>query len=153
MQALGPPIGADPPTEAEAALARESGPLLAKLLERQAEFQLQSPLEAATQAITVPRSAVQLLAQILAQMAQGHAVTLVPIRAELSTQRAAELLNVSRPFMVKLLDEGRLPYRKVGKHRRIRLVDVLAYKRRDDEERRVVLVRLASEGQALQMGY
>ena len=55
--------------------------------------------------------------------------------------------------MVKLLDEGRLPYRKVGKHRRIRLVDVLAYKRRDDEERRVVLERLASEGQALQMGY
>ncbi|MCA9543798.1 MAG: helix-turn-helix domain-containing protein [Myxococcales bacterium] len=103
--------------------------------------------------ITLPGEALHLLVRILTHMANGHAVTVMPVEAEVTTQKAAEMLGVSRPFLVGLLESGDIPFRKVGTHRRVRVMDVLDYKRRDDAERQQVLDELTAEGQALGMGY
>jgi excisionase family DNA binding protein len=103
--------------------------------------------------IELPAGAVALLQDILEAMAAGHGITMIPENAELTSVQAAELLSVSRPFLIKLLDEGALPYRKVGKHRRIRLEDVLAYKQRIDREREAVLDELVAQAQEEEMGY
>ncbi|MFN9460694.1 MAG: excisionase family DNA-binding protein [Acidobacteriota bacterium] len=91
--------------------------------------------------------------EILEAMAAGRGVTLVPENAELTTVQAADVLNVSRPFLIKLLEENALPHRKVGKHRRIRMEDVMAHKSRIDRDREAVLDQLAREAQEQGMGY
>lgn len=103
--------------------------------------------------VPLPRSAVRLLRQILAEMAEGNGVTIVPVAAELTTQQAADLLGVSRPFLVKELDEERLPFRWVGTHRRIQLDDLIRYRERKDAARHQALDALAQQAQELGMGY
>ncbi len=143
------------PTEADAELARESSRrLAARQLSRQRSIRIQVLDDGkAAETVVVPAAALRLLLHALTEMAQGNAVTLIPTHAELTTQQAADLLNVSRPYLVKLLDEGKIPCRTVGKYRRVRFDDLMAYKRKDDEARARIADQLAAEAQELKMGY
>ena len=104
-------------------------------------------------AIAVPPRVLRLFADLLGRMSQGQPVALVPYKYELTTQEAAALLNVSRPFVVKELEAGRIPFHKVGTHRRIAFDDLMAYKSRTREASEAALATLAQEAQDLDMGY
>jgi excisionase family DNA binding protein len=99
--------------------------------------------------LDLPPIVTRLLMNILRETAAGHAVTLVPLESEITTQQAAELLNVSRPYVVGLIDKGTLPARMVGNHRRLPLKDVLAYKADNRAKRRQTLRELAALDQEL----
>lgn len=111
------------------------------------------PGEAAGPKIALPASAIELLQQILAELANGNAVTVAPKHSYVTTQQAADMLNVSRPFLVGLLDDRAIPFKRVGNRRRIRLDDVLAYKRRDDVHREALLDELTAEAEDLGLEY
>jgi len=142
------------PTEVEAEQAKLSSRQLAVQFSDAQGFRLQIENNSKSgESLVLPRAAVRLLFRVFTEMAQGNAVTLIPIHAELTTQEAAELLNVSRPFVVKLLDEGTIPCRKVGTHRRVLFEDVMAYKRTIDSQRLKALEELAVIDQELGLGY
>ncbi|MBC8072509.1 MAG: helix-turn-helix domain-containing protein [Deltaproteobacteria bacterium] len=103
--------------------------------------------------VTLPPEALRLLVEVLGHMADGSLVTVLPLHAELTTQQAAEFLNVSRPHVVRLIDDGKIPHRKVGTHRRIKMLDVLEYKRREEAEAKDALTELAAEAQKHDLGY
>lgn len=103
--------------------------------------------------VTIPAVAFHLLEMILEEMAQGHSVALTPIDREVSTQKAADLLNVSRPHLVKLLESGKIPFRRVGTHRRVRTGDLLQYKMRMDADADRAFAELVAQAQELGMGY
>lgn len=105
----------------------------------------------ADRALVLPRGAVELLARVLAHMAAGEGVSVVPAHAELTTQQAADVLNVSRPYLINLLDTEEIEYRRVGKHRRIRAESLMEYKRRDDARRRDVADELSALTQELRL--
>ena len=133
-------------------LARDSSAALAKLLrDKPEEDRAQVRMDGLD--LILPRKAIELLRDILAEMAQGNAITLMPVQAELTTQEAANMLNVSRPHLIKLLESGELPYFKVGTHRRVRLNDLLAYKARRSEDSEQALQALVDQAQDLDMGY
>lgn len=103
--------------------------------------------------LTIPKKALSLLFHILSNMAQGKSITLIPSDAEVSTQQAADMLNVSRPHLVKLLEDGEIPFKKVGTHRRIELIQLIAYEKKVKENRNEKLDFLAKQAQDLNLGY
>lgn len=140
-------------TDHERVLAREASRRLSQLLAGPPATTLVCDADNPHDGIALPAAALGLLAQILGELAKGNPVTVLPHDAELSTQQAADLLRVSRPFVIKLVDEGQIPCRKVGLHRRIRLADVLRFKQNNERERDVALEQLQAEAQALNLGY
>jgi excisionase family DNA binding protein len=105
----------------------------------------------AQDALVIPRATVVMFAQILDLLAQGHGVQIIPKEVELSTQQAADMLNVSRPYLISLLESNRIPFRKVGRHRRIRFEDLMDYKRQDDLRRRTAAAKLAELSEDLDL--
>lgn len=101
------------------------------------------------EAIDLPEGIHDVLVSIVENLKAGNGVTVIPMHAELTTVEAAELLNVSRPFLIKQLEAGALPYHMVGTHRRLRLVDVLAYRDRMDEQAEKALEAMTSEAEDL----
>jgi excisionase family DNA binding protein len=95
--------------------------------------------------LELPRVVFRLLKDIVRNMQLGRAIVLIPENQQLTTQRAADLLGVSRPHLIKLLEAGELPYHKAGSHRRIYLEDLAAYQKRRDRERKAALNRIAKE--------
>lgn len=142
------------PTPQVAEQARVAIRGLARLRQQQASPTIRiQPDQGPGASVTIPAPAFELLLEILGQMANGNAVTIVPVHAELTTQQAADALNVSRPFLIHLLESGAIPHRKVGTHRRVRFADLMEYKRKDEARRRGVMDELTSEAQKHGLGY
>lgn len=106
-----------------------------------------------TSQIQIPASAMRLLFAALSEMARGNGVSLLPLNAELTTQEAADVLNVSRPYLVGLLEKGEMAFRKVGVQRRVLLREVIAYKTRTDIDRRAAIGEMVRLGQEIGIGY
>jgi excisionase family DNA binding protein len=143
------------PTPDESRLAEESSRRLARFMAAKPArpFRLSILSDDTPEEVSIPASAFRLLNDILTQMAKGNAVTLIPVHAELTTQQAADILNVSRPFLIEQLEKNLIPYRKVGTHRRILFKDVMEYKKAMDRERLTALDELSAQAQELGMGY
>jgi excisionase family DNA binding protein len=143
------------PAAREVAAATHGQRALAAYLSTQLETQQIQIFDEKNEAhaVELPTSALRLLVDILSELADGNAVKVVPIHAELTTQEAADLINVSRPHLVKLLEAGDLPFHKTGKHRRVRFSDLMAYKTAQEQASTVAMEELAAQAQALQMGY
>lgn len=118
-----------------------------------ASIQLRASEDGAEAVVNLPRAAFDLLIDMLSQLASGHAVTVVPVHAELTTQQAADLLNVSRPFLISLLESGQVPFHRVGNHRRVRFQDLMQYRRQQVADSKVAMTALAAEAERLKLGY
>ena len=99
------------------------------------------------QAVVIPDSIAATLSNVLKHIASGEMVSVIPYGAVLTTQKAADLLNVSRPFLTKLLESGEMPFHRVGRHRRVLAEDVLAYMNQRTEKREKGLALLQELGQ------
>ena len=140
-----------PPSAADVAMARESSRMLAGLGGRKLKVSLRRggkdlPVE-------LPAPAVEMLIKMLEELAEGKPVVLFPVDAQLTTQQAADLLGVSRPFIVEQMKAGKFAFRKVGTHRRISLLELMNYKRSMAEESNRAMNVLVAQAQELDMGY
>lgn len=142
------------PSETDQRTAREGRKVLKEYLAANGDGLIRLVSDGVEAEMRVPASVLRYLEEILSHLGRGQSVRVLPLDAELTTQQAADLLNVSRPYLITLLEEEKaIPFRMVGKHRRVRLLDALAYKRKFLEERAEVLRELAAQAQELGMGY
>jgi excisionase family DNA binding protein len=136
------------PTQEDAELAARASQVLAP----KAEAELKIKLDDGTE-LTLPKAATRLLHHLLTQMSLGNAVTLIPIHAELTTQEAADYLNVSRPFLIKLLETDRIPFHMVGTHRRVKFTELEVFRKRAEQERQAAMQELVDQARELGTGY
>jgi excisionase family DNA binding protein len=137
------------PSEAEAELARETKDILAPRIGKNVSLDLRAMNFQSEPTVKIPASAARLLVQILDEMSRGNAVKIVPVHAELTTQEAADLLNISRPTLIQMLEQGLIEYRKVGTHRRVPFAKAIEYKRKREADRRAALAELVAYDQEL----
>jgi excisionase family DNA binding protein len=143
------------PTPEVAELAKLSSQQLSTLIETNNKTQkidIQGK-DGNIHAIELPVNMLYLLLEALTQLGEGNAVNLTPIHSELTTQEAADLLNISRPSLIKLLDEKQIPYHRVGNRRKVKFTDVSSYKDKIDKKRRKTLDELSDLDQELGLGY
>ncbi len=138
------------PSDEESAQAREAGRQLARLLQGERPLRLVTE-DNRHEMISIPPGAVRLFVDILTQLGQGRAVTIVPGKVELTTQDVADYLNVSRPYVVKLIESGKLPARLVGTRRRVSFSDLIKFDEEDRKARRAALDELARIDQDLKL--
>lgn len=139
------PVAAPPEQQAQVvALSRALEGMAPAPKRRAPKCQLVGPKG---ESIALPESVFYVLERVAEVMAKGDSITVVPVGREVTTQQAADLLNVSRQYLVRLLDEGRIPFRRTGKHRRLRIEDVLSYKDQNDKDRRAGLRELTRMSQ------
>jgi excisionase family DNA binding protein len=143
------------PNDTERELAAKSSRSLAGHLNGlvEARLRLTKKGKSTVDDVLLPKAALKLLVDLLKEMARGNAVTLMPVHAELTTQQAADLLQVSRPFLIGLLDNGEIPFRKVGTHRRVLFKDLMSYRQAVDAKRSGALDELTKQAQELNLGY
>jgi len=137
------------PTEEETEISKESSRILASHISEGVCHLKKVEADGSEETVTIPAAAYRLFIDILTQMSQGNAVTIIPIHAELTTQEASDLINVSRPFLIKQLEEGVIPYHKVGTHRRVRFTDLMEYKTNIDVARSKVLDEIVAISEEL----
>ncbi|ODT13558.1 MAG: DNA-binding protein [Mesorhizobium sp. SCN 65-12] len=138
------------PSANDAELAAQASRHLSRAKQEGAELRVQVD---GGETLRLPKAVSELLYHLLTEMAQGNAVTLFPIHAELTTQEAADYLNVSRPYLVRLLEGGKLKFHMVGTHRRVKFKDLEAFRKAADDERQRAMDELAAQAQELGMGY
>jgi excisionase family DNA binding protein len=141
------------PTKREQKMASESVVNFTTAVFRRKSDTVNIIIQESNESFIIPRKALEFLSHILSLMAEGKAISLIPSESELSTQQAADMLNVSRPHIVKLLEQGIIPFKKAGSHRRILLEDLLNYAGQQKETRRKSLKFLAEQAQELNLGY
>lgn len=141
------------PDSRDIELAARSSQKLAALFAKKKENEPVTIHIADGEGISLPFGAIKLLIGLLFEMASGNAVTLIPIHKSLTTQEAADLLNVSRPYLIKLLEKGEIPFEKVGSHRRIKAEDLFKYRSHLDEDKSAALDELSEQAQDLDLEY
>ncbi|GAB3477354.1 helix-turn-helix domain-containing protein [Azotobacter salinestris] len=142
------------PSAAEAALAKLCSQELSAIIETRAETQTLSISDPkGGRSVNIPVSALRLLVDVLTELGEGNSVRLVPVHAELTTQEAADLLNMSRPTLIKLLDEEAIPYHRAGNRRKVKFADLRIYQEKLEQERLAALAELSALDRALGLGY
>jgi excisionase family DNA binding protein len=135
-------------TDEEALIAREALGKLKPLAEAKTDVKIRV-LEKPEVVVPLPALAVEFVVDFLTAMVERKPFSVIPHAAELTTQQAADFLNVSRPFLVKLLDKGEIPHRVVGTHRRVLVSDLITYKNKSDEARKAAIAKMVAVSQKL----
>ena len=137
------------PTKSEQQMAMTSYNALNVVIEQLSSEKTEIEIEETKDKIIVPSKALRMLGTILKAMSQGKTVSIVPLATEVTTQKAAEILGCSRPHFIKLLEEGKISYAKIGKHRRVKFEDVLNYKNLMKHEQKNLLIDIMNNDEEL----
>lgn len=143
------------PSAEEITLAKLSSQALSAVIETNGEAQKIHVVDKSGQSheVTIPSSALNMMIEVLTQLGHGNSVSITPIHAELTTQEGADMLNMSRPTFIKLLDAQEIPYSRTGNRRKVAYADLMAYKNRLEEKRLAALAELSALDQEMDMGY